>query len=176
MTNDDTDPLGGADIGETHTVRESVELHTVDFEPGVYYGSDRFGRASVERIEVTENEYGDETVVVTFEGELTKALPPRWDEYREPLTDAEQQAARRKVWLGRLGNAAAIVVPMLGASVLANHLMQAISGDMTVNGEAVTAPGTGEMAMITGAMLVLAAVVFYAANEVLPPRVVGGRR
>lgn len=62
---DDTDPLEGADVGETRTVRESIEFHTTEFAPGAFYGSDRFGDVGVADVEVREDEYGDEVVVVT---------------------------------------------------------------------------------------------------------------
>lgn len=123
-----TGPLDGADIGETRTVRESVELYTIDFKPDVYFGSDRIGRATAAGVEVAEDEDGYETVVVTFEGEITKALPRRWDWCREPRTATEKKAQRRKRWLGKAATAFGVLLPLGIATGFTYLLMGRMEG------------------------------------------------
>lgn len=161
------DPLDGADVGETRTVRESVDLYTVDFEPDVFYGSDRFSDTEIADVEVAENEHGDRKLVVTFEGEVTKALPRRWDRAREPLTEREERTARRREWVMKALATGGLLAPAVVATVVATWAMDA--GDMTVNGEPMQAPGIE----FFGAFFVFVFVVLW----ILPrlPRWFGGR-
>lgn len=137
---DNSDPLAGADVGETRTVQESVELHTIDFEPDVFWGSDRIGSPEIESVDVVEDDHGDEMLVVSFEGELTKTLPRRWDSYREPLTPAEEKDARRKRWARKALGAGTVIAPMGIALLVSTRLMNSMAG-VTINGEPVQPPG-----------------------------------
>jgi len=152
MRSVEDDPLDGADVGETKTIRESVELHTIDFEPDVYRGSDRFVDSEIESVDVIEDEYGEKKLVVNFEGEVTKALPRTWDYSREPLTEQEQKAEQRKKWLRKL---LITGVPTVGTlaigTVVTYHVMDALSASgMTINGEAVQTPGIWSFVLVLG--------------------------
>jgi len=162
-----TDPLDGADVGETKTVRDTVELHAIDFEPDVFWG-DRIGSSEIENVDVVEDEYGDQKLVVTFEGELTKALPRRWDSYREPVTDAEEAAQRRRKWEKNAARAVAVVAPLGLALFITNHVMQQMTG-ITINGEPMQPPSPEMFAVIIGL-----ALFFMWALQRLPGRI-GGR-
>lgn len=162
---DDADPLKGADVGETRTVRESVELHTIDFEPRVFWGSDRIGEAEVENVDVVEDEDGSKKIVVEFEGELTKALPRRWDSYREPLTEAEEKAQRRREWGKNVLRVFGVLVPLGLGVFITNHVMGQMSGT-TIDGEPIQAPGIEVYVVLIGF-----ALFFLWALQRLPGRI-----
>ena len=134
------DPLRNADIGETKTVRESVELHTINFSPDTFYKSDRIGRCEAVDVQIAEDEDGSETVVVTFEGELTKILPRNWDKSSEPRTAAEEKQSRRAVWKRRAATAAMFLVPVGIATYLTSTVMEQIAGQ-SIHTEPIQPPG-----------------------------------
>lgn len=139
MTADD--PLDGADVGETRTVRRSKTLHGINFEPCEFYGSDRQADIRITDLEVVEDEregYADD-VRITWEADLTKRLPRNWDRHTEPVTAGEKRQQRRKKWLGRIAQAAALAIPFGIASAIAAYTAQGLEG-MTINGEPMTVP------------------------------------
>jgi len=119
-----TDPLDGADIGTTETVTETGEIWVGGLRHDATSGSDRLVDDRVTEIEVFEDEYGDTCLRVTVESDVTKRLPRRWDTAREPRTDSERQAARRKRWVGRaisggvMGTTLAVAVVLLALAIL----------------------------------------------------------
>lgn len=170
------DPLDGADVGETRAVRESVDLHTAEFRPAAFYGTDRIGTGDVAGIEVVEDEYGDEVVRVDFEGDLTKALPPRWDYCAEPVTEEQRRSERRWRWASRLGRWG-VHAAMFGVSVLIAHrLMQDVAGKLTVNGEPMHAPTLPELAAPFAVLFLLLVVFEAVVIPRLPRRASGGWR
>ena len=122
------DPLRNADVGETKTVRESVELHTINFSPNTFYKTDRIGACEAVDVEIAEDEDGSETVVVTFEGEVTKILPRNWDKSREPRTATEEKQARRTAWKRKVGTAAMFLIPAGVATFIASRMMASLEG------------------------------------------------
>lgn len=156
------DPLDGADIGETATVSETVDLYGINMAPDVFFGSDRFGDADIVDVEIVETDGEDyNNIKVTWEGEMTKQLPLRWDYHREPVTEEEKRVASRRKWLYRGGRAAAVLIPMGLATWLAAVMMRRVSGEMTINGEPVVAPTFAEMLPAMAAVLLLSALIMY---------------
>jgi hypothetical protein len=129
------DPLDGADIGETLTVERTEELSVWGVAPDVYFGADRDSDVEVVDAEVV-GEPGAERVKLTFEGKVTKYLAPRWDQAREPRTEEERRQARRDKRKRQLLELAAITLPFGIVSVVSLKVMQTISGEMAINGEA----------------------------------------
>lgn len=133
---DGGDPLDGADVGETRTVTRSKTLHGVDFEPREFYGTDRQRDIRIDDISVVGDDQGEpRDVEITWEAELTKCLPPRWDHAREPRTEAEEKQARRRKWMRRGISAVAALLPLGLVTVVTFHLLNALSGDLLINGE-----------------------------------------
>ena len=168
------DPLDGADVGESATIYETVEIHPIDYESEHYYGTDRTGSADIEDVEVVENEYGEEILLLHLEGEITKTLPYRWDETYDPSDDPHEQSAIQQA-IGRVGSAVAFLLPIGIAFTVANLVFQEIAGEMTINGEPVSTPGMGSLAFSVFLMTALIWVVYYGVNGGLP-RTTGGLR
>lgn len=165
------DPLYGADVGETRTVTRSKTLHGINFEPREFYGTDRQADIRVADLEVVEDDEGNEhNIRITWEADLTKNLPRRWDYCREPRTDEEQATARRKRWLGKVAKAGALMLPFGIATGLALWIMPAFEG-VTINGEPMAAPSpvatTAVMLLVAG----MAGLLFWAIREGPPSRV-----
>lgn len=166
----DADPLEGADVGETRTVRETKTLHGINMEPDVYYGSDRFGETRIADVEVVRGDDGEaDDIRVTWEGDVTKALPRRWDYCREPRTAAEERAATRKKWLGRAAKAVGFLLPVGVATLVASHVMNGLSGDLTINGEPMVAPTAVELVPLVVMVMGLAAFFAWAVSGGIPP-------
>lgn len=169
---ENTDPLNGKDVGETVTVTESKTLHSINFTPDVYFGSDRFGDVEISDVEVIEGDEGEaEDIRITWEGDITKQLPRRWDYHRDPVTQEEKSQQRKKKWLSRGAAALSLIVPSAVAVFIATRVMNSIAGKMTVNGQAMTAPSTAETATVMGVILLLAAVIVYGMKGGLPGKV-----
>ena len=169
MTAESDDPLKNADVGEMQTVRESVELHTINFQPDVFRGSDRFVDTEVADVEIVEDEYGDETLVVTFEGEVTKRLPRNWDYCREPRTVTEEKQARRSRWIQKAIPIVSALVASGVALAVFSRLMENFAGT-TIDGEPIQAPGPE---FYVGFILLVVFLMW--AIQYLPGKVSGGR-
>lgn len=169
MTTETEDPLEGADVGETRHVSESKHFHGINYEPDSLWGSDRVGDISITEIEIVENDEGNDDFVVTWEADLTKRLPRRWDECREPRTAEEETQARRSKWLRRAGRFAALAIPMGIATALTYEVMGAAA--TSINGVEVGQPPIGGMVMLFAVMLFIAFALPY-----LPGKVNGGVR
>lgn len=169
MTDGD-DPLDGADVGETRTVTRSKTLHGIDMEPREFWGSDRMADRRIADVEVVENSEGEPIdVELTWEADLTKTLPPRWDYCREPRTEEEEANARRKKWLARVAQGIAIALPIGVASALMYGIAPAFE-NVTINGEAMA---VNPASMVTTALLVVgfASVMMWAVRRGLPGKV-----
>jgi len=164
------DPLDGADVGETATVSRTVELRGVDYGPGEAFASDRMhGDLKVASVDVVErDEY--ESVEVTFETEVTKILPRRWDRRVAPVTDSERRQARRQKWLASASKLAAFVIPTIVSVAVGLHVINNLA--MTVNGEMVSAPDPIPFLAFVG---IITAIVSYAVGGGLPRRIGGAR-
>lgn len=172
----DDDPLEHADVGEAVTVSRDVELSTIDFEPDVFYGSDRTVEHDAVDARLVENDEGYHDVVVTFQGEMVKTLPYRWDQCREPRTPAEereqQKQQRRKKWRRRVSMAIGTLIPMVVATFVTNDIMSRVAGRGPFEG--VAAPGLGEIAGIVVGLVLFALFVLWAIRVMPRPGV--GRR
>jgi hypothetical protein len=171
----DEDPLEHADVGETVTVTREKTLHSVNFDPDVYYGSDRLGESDVVDARLVENEYGNHDIVVTFEGELVKTLPRNWDYCKEPRTqrEAKQEQKRewRKKWGRRVSIAIGFLIPAVVATFVTNSIMSRVAGRGPF--EEVAAPGLGEIAGMVAGLMLFAAFIMWAIQRL--PRGAGGR-
>jgi hypothetical protein len=54
----DDDPLEGADIGETRTVKREQTLHGINYTPNEYFGGDRNSDVELTDVEIIEAEDG----------------------------------------------------------------------------------------------------------------------
>lgn len=178
-TDDDSDPLDGAAIGETRTVRESKTLHGINFEPLVYAGSDRQGMAEIVDVEIVKDDrdgYCDD-IRVTWEGDITKTLPPRWDQCNEPRTEKEHKTAKRKKWIGRVITAVAAILPVAIAVAITIPVTERVfDGSLTINGEPMTMPSVWEILPMLGLILLLVGIIFWGVRGGLPRPGPGGRR
>jgi hypothetical protein len=154
MTTDTDDPLEGADVGETRHVERSKHFHGINFEPQDFFGSDRLGDAKITNVEIVENGDGQaDDFIVTWEGDVTKTLPRRWDECREPRTAEEETRARRRAWLRRAAKTASLAIPLGIATAVTYHIMSGL--DLTMNGVEVGAPSITGMVGIFALMMLL---------------------
>jgi hypothetical protein len=164
------DPLADADIGETREIVVENEAPLIDVEPDEFWGPDRDGAVESVDAELIECDDGSQFVRFTYEGEAMKVLPKHWDTCREPRTDEELSAKRRTAWMRRLGMAVGVIVPMSLSVLITDHMMQAISGELTINGQPVAAPSLSFISLILFAGVVVA-LVFWAVSGGMPPRV-----
>lgn len=132
------DPLADADIGETVTVQNTEEVWIDRFEDPNARGSDRFRDSRITNVELVEDEYGDPSVAVTVESEVTKALPRRWDTARAPRTDSEQRQARRRRWRRRLARWLPVPVTLGIGLAITNRVMSQLRGEVVIGGEPLT--------------------------------------
>lgn len=176
MTDESSDPLKNADIGETARVRKSKTLYGIDYTPREFFGDDRItADISIVDVELLDNDDGAEDIRITWEGDVMKRLPRRWDYHAEPLTETENRQARRQKWKRRLGQAIAVVVPLGFSFFIAMRVMEQLAGKMTINGESVTPPSPETMAITFGFIVVISAVMMWGMNGAFP-RGTGGNR
>lgn len=166
----DEDPLRHADIGDTHTIEREKEIYTIDLEPAEFRGTDRITDTHITNTQVTtDDEYGDEKLVVTIQGTATKTLPRRWDTCREPRTSDEHQTARRNKWRDRALNVAAgFVIPFVLATAVGMYFMTKISGELSVNGEPVTVGGPMELLPAVLLLFIMTGTLWYGLHRALP--------
>lgn len=167
----DEDPLEHADVGETQTVTREVTINTIDYSPYVYYGTDRIGDADAVNAELVETDDGYHDVVLTFEGEVTKTLPYRWDYCEEPRTEDEEQREQkrqwRKKWGRRVSVAVGFLIPAVVATFVTNSIMSRVAGQGPF--EEVAAPGLGEVAGMVALLMLFAAFIMYAIKRLPHP-------
>jgi len=154
----DEDPLRHADVGETKTVRESVQLHTINYEPDVYHGSDRLGEANIENIEIVENEFGDEDIKITFEADLVKTVPDRWDERVGAALETDDPSHKQRL-LSVLSSAVVVGFPVLLSWLVGVMVLSEVSG-LTLDGETLTFDpfGITSFSMLAVVLLIAVAV------------------
>jgi len=79
MSDNKTDALRHADMGEQTELSTTEEISLVAMEPTEWYRSDRMlGDATVDNVEVIETEHGDKRLQVTWSREATKTIGRRW--------------------------------------------------------------------------------------------------
>lgn len=171
----DDDPLNGADIGDTVTVRETTDIWVGGLlDADATEGSDRLADSEVVATEVVTDEYGDQHLRVTVESDVTKRLPRRWDTAREPRTDSERRQARRDRWASRLARWLPIPVTLGLGLAITNRVMSELSGDVTINGAPLTY-SPGEMLPAVLAVVAFAALIVWGIKY-LPGGQYGGAR
>lgn len=170
------DPLEGADVGETAEVTGVMETWVGDYRLEGMEGSDRHINDIDVEAETYTDEHGEHMIRLTFDGEVMKTIPRRWDYSRDPLTEEEEQVARRRKWLGRVAGVAEFVLPFGFSLWLAMQVMNAISGEMTINGEPITAPTFVELAPVVVTVFILSAVIMYGLQGGFPGGFYGGAR
>jgi len=156
---DDSDPLDGADVGETKTVRNTSQLWLGRLASEDGAGSDRFADHRLVDATVVTDEYGDEMLRVTVESDVTKRLPHRWDTCREPRTDDERASQRRATWVRRGITAVATAIPLAIGVVVTNAVARSM-GSVTMNGETVTMPTGVELAPVVAIVAIVVAIVY----------------
>lgn len=167
------DPLEHADIGTTHTIRKSKTLHSINYTPDEFFGSDRFPDhidiVDVELVETDDMSCGPD-IKITWEGDVTKRLPRRWDYHAEPVTDAERKQARRVKWARRLITPAITLGTVVFAVFLATEVTRRAAGQMTINGEAVAAPSFASVVPSVVVLALLAWMIVYGLKGGFPRR------
>lgn len=175
---ENSDLLDGAAIGETVTVRTSKTLHSINLTPDEYFGTDRFPDhidiTDVELVETDDMSCGPD-IRITWEGEVTKQLPSRWDYHREPVTEEEIRTARRKKWGKRLMSAGLTVGTLGLTGWIAANVMQEFAG-ITINGEPMTVGSPTEIFVSMVPLLLLAALIVYGLQAGFPGMAGGTRR
>lgn len=157
------DPLEGADVGETRTVRRSRTLNPIDLQPSAFWGTDRQGEARIVDVDVIQDEdhaFADE-VRITWEANLTKKLPRNWDKAKEPRTEAEEKSARRRKWIKRIAGTVAVVLPFGVVTAISMYLTRSALGEISINGEPMTAPTWPEMLPVAVPLFLVAMVLYY---------------
>ena len=171
MTQEKSDPLDGAAVGETKRVIETVDLYGINMAPDVFIGSDRFGDHDIANVEIIETDDEDyNNIRVTWEGEITKQLPLRWDYHSEPVTESERRTAERRKWLARGLKAASILLPVALSTWVAMVVMSRAAGTMTINGQPMPAPTWGSFAPTVAIVLVVAALIYVGLQGGFPGR------
>jgi hypothetical protein len=129
------DPLEGADIGETVAVENQSELWLGELaDHDQTAGSDRYATHELADAEIRTDEYGDKHLVVTVESEVTKKLPRRWDDCREPRTDEEAQQARRRRWIGGILKHGSTVAIFGIAAAIATKVTNEAMSNLVIDG------------------------------------------
>lgn len=173
---DDQDPLEGADVGETRTVRRSKTLHGINMEPMEFFGTDRQADIRVADLELVEDDEGDlHDVEITWEADLTKNLPRRWDRCTEPRTEGEEKQARRRKWLNRISRASAVILPLVVSYAIGIHVVEGAFENITINGEPMGPVTWMDMAPTLGLVAVLTLILYYGLRGGLPRRAGVGR-
>lgn len=168
----DDDPLDGADVGETRTVRRELYLHGVDMEPVEFYGMDRSADIRIADLEVCENSEGEpRDVRITWEADVTKHLPPRWDQATEPRTVEEMRVARRTRWLKTAARALAVLLPVGIALGVAYWMMQGLDGSVTINGEPLRPPPVLETLPVVLLVVVIVWLISWGVRGGFPGKV-----
>ena len=153
MVESDTDPLEGAAVGETRTVRvtdhDSPWYRTAT---DVFSGSDR-DCGPIRLVDArVEGDPGNEDLILEWEVDVTKQLPRGWD---RPITDhpryvRDQPQTTKQRARHLVGKALSIVLPVgfaFGIAALIFDRMEPI--ELTINGETTTFPlSLSEMAPV----------------------------
>jgi hypothetical protein len=168
--------MDGLNVGETVNVRASKTLDEINYTPLVFWGSDRMGDYRVEDVKILEDdETGEQQIKITWEGDLTKRLGRKWDHHNEPVTESEKKQAKRKRWLGRIGQAAALVIPVVASMAIGIHVTQTLAEKMTVNGEPLPAPAVADIAPLVVIVALVAGIIHIGLKGGFPG-MVGGLR
>ncbi|MFW6382890.1 MAG: hypothetical protein ACOCZD_02500 [Haloferacaceae archaeon] len=171
MPSDNTDPLDGADIGETETVTVRRRLWVGDLESDACRGSDRIADSEVVDTEIVVND-GEEYLAVTIESDVTKRLPRNWDTCREPRTHSERVAARRRRWRRRAGTAIPLVAAVALSFAITSQVYPAFAATMLVE----TMPTFWEIAPATAVIVAIATLItLYMSGDPAAPRFGTGR-
>lgn len=134
----DDDPLDGADIGETVTVRETSDFWVPALASDATDGSDRMADNEVVETKVVTNSRGGKELRVTVESDVTKRLPRRWDQSDTPRTDSERRQARRRRWASRLARLLPIPVTLGIGLAITDRIMSRLNGDVVIGGDPLT--------------------------------------
>jgi len=169
----DSDPLDGADMGETATVTETNEIWLGQLASEDVRGSDRLADHRLVDATVVTDEHGEQSLAVTVESDVTKRLPRRWDACREPRTDSERATARRSRWVSRAITGVSFAIPLGIGLAVTSRVNRQLTGDVTINGEPFTPPTVVEMVPVVALIVVIAAVIL--GSGLMPGGFGGGR-
>lgn len=162
------DPLQNADIGETVTVRESKTIHSIDITPNVFFGDDRFTDVEVSDVEIVEGAGESGDIRITWEGDVTKQLPSRWDYHADPVTEEEKREARRKRRFRIFARVASIMFPIGAATIIAAHVFNKLAESMVVNGQPIGPVTAANILPSVAIIMLVSAVIIYGLNGGLP--------
>lgn len=166
----DDDPLAGADVGETVTISEETTHYHLT--PDELRGEDRFADVEIEAVHY-DPEY-DKTHI-EWDVEVTKALPPRWDYCREPLTDAARRRERLSQRLHQIWQFSVLGGTGILVTFVAHAIMSQLAGELVINGEPMAAPPDGAFVGVALLVVGLAALIHIVLGDG-QARATGGRR
>lgn len=171
----DDDPLDGADIGDTATVREESEIWVGDGLTNQFsVGTDRFADTEVVDMSVRIDEYGEQYIKVTTESKVTKTLPRKWDQCKEPRTASERRQRRLATWGSRIAQLLPIPVTLGIGLAVTHRVMSRLDGEVMFGGDPLT---YSAIDLIPVVMIVLISVAVVFAVPRLPrPAPRGGSR
>jgi len=162
-----SDPLANADVGTKATVDNTITVYGMDIQPEEAGGSDRETLSvDIADVHVVESEYHDtfSNVEITVESKVMKTIPSKWDETNEPVTEKQEKQARRTRWKKRIGSAIAFIIPTAFAVWLSMNVMEKFAQEVTVNGEPMTPPPTGDLLpallLVMGLLAIIYAVAY----------------
>ena len=170
MTDNDTDPLDGADVGETETVSKTRELWLGDIASDAVRGSDRFADHRLADATLVTDEHGEKHLSVTVESDVTKRLPRQWDRARE--RDTANASTVQRPWWPVVTHAVALALPVVVGSAVTARLMSEMEGETMV--QAGTAPTFAELFMPTALVVVLLLLLINRGMKGALPRPTGG--
>jgi hypothetical protein len=165
------------DVGEKRTVRESKTLHGINYAPEEYFGSDRHADdIRIADIEIVEPEReGDlQDLRITWESDVTKHLPERWDHNLQREVNESKFDGLAAKYGEKVITAVSLLLPMGIAYVVGTRMLNTMAG-VTVNGEPLTPPTSGELLGTLFVILLLAVIIMYGLKGGFPGYV-GGRR
>jgi len=173
-TDEHDDPLDGADIGQTERIEVSSR-HAIE-PPEPIRGTDRYISDRNVDVEIVEDEYGNLWEETSWDCEVTKQMPRRWEEAAERNERRESRIKPENT--GKLSTFfTSMVISILTIGVVSVFISREFEG-MTINGEPVAVdPGTMLLAWLPILLLlVLGYIVYLGVFKGYFPRPVNGGR
>jgi len=169
----DPDTLKNASLGEIVEYEYETELYGPDMLPEELFRSDVEENITNAELEIRTDEYGNQHLTVTVEGEAMKVLPRNWAYCKEPRTAQEESRQRTRKWLGRVIQGIGIALPFGVTLAVMGKVNEAFAGT-TINGEPMEPANLGTVAISLFLLMLISTVIVYGIQNGFP-RVNGGR-
>jgi len=125
----DSDTLKNADLGDTEQYENTIEWCGFNTVPDELNRRDLTQNLTDAEAEIVTNEYGDQDVKITVEGEVMKTLPRRWESFprEKPTSREDTKQNTLSVILGG--------IVATGVSALVVSQFNQVLTKITVNGD-----------------------------------------